>query len=182
MVELVDISSGGIRQTYDFTAGMRDHMTSQPPPSNMQQNSPLIAPPSNPEKNTLSEVEMNLSTPIEEVLDTPLGMMNPQVGLQQPSMVDARSVQEHPARPVEAVARKPAGNANPLNLNDDQLLALLAGVAAVAAFSKTVQGKLSEFMPTAFGMDGHLSTTGLALTAFIAAVIFYVLKNFVVKK
>ena len=180
MVELVDISSGGIRQSYDLSASMRDHMTIQPPPSNMQQNSPLIAPPSNPEKNTLSEVEMNLSTPIEEVLDTPMGMMNPQVGLQQPNMIDARSVQEHPARPAEAVAA--TQSKNPLNLNDDQLLSLLAGVAAVAAFSKTVQGKLSEFMPTAFGMDGHLSTTGLALTAFIAAVIFYVLKNFVVKK
>ena len=178
MVELVDIS-----QSYDLTAGMRDHMSVQPPPSNMSQNSPLIAPPSNPEKNTLSEVEMNLSTPIEEVLDTPLGMMNPQVGMQQPNMVDARSVQEHPVRPVEAIPRKTEQSKNnPLNLNDDQLLSLLAGAAAVAAFSKPVQSKVSEFMPTAFGMDGHLSTTGLALTAFIAAVVFYILKNFVVKR
>ncbi len=182
MVELVDISSGPTRQGNDLTVGMRDYMTVQPPPSNMQQNSPLIAPPSNPEKNTLSEVEMNLSTPIEEVLDTPMGLVNPQVGLQQPDMIDARSVQSHPARPVEAVARKAGGSSNPLNLNDDQLLSLLAGVASVAAFSKPVQSKISELMPTAFGMDGQLSTTGLALTAFIAAVIFYLLKNFVVKK
>lgn len=171
MVELVDI-----------TGGMRDHMTVQPPPSVMQQSGPpLIAPPSNPEKNTLSEVEMNLSTPIEEVLDTPLGMMNPQVGLQQPKMMDARSVQEHPARPVEAIPRQTESK-NPLNLNDDQLLAALSGVAAVAAFSKPVQAKIAELMPTAFGLDGHLSTTGLALTAFIAAVVFYILKNFVVKR
>jgi hypothetical protein len=182
MVELVDISNTGIRQSYDLTAGMRDHMTVQPPPSTIPQNSPLVAPPSNPEKNTLSEVEMNLSTPIEEVLDTPMGMMNPQVGLQQPNMVDARSVQEHPARPVEAIPRKTEPSKNPLNLNDDQLLALLAGVAAVSAYSKPVQSKLGELMPTAFGMDGHLSTTGLALTAFIAAVVFYILKNFVVKR
>lgn len=182
MVELVDISNTGNRQSFDLTAGMRDHMTVQPPPSTMQQTAPMIAPPSNPEKNTLSEVEMNLSTPIEEVLDTPLGMMNPQVGLQQPNMVDARSVQEHPARPVEAVARQAESSKNPLNLNDDQLLAVLAGVAAIAAYSKPVQAKIAELMPTAFGMDGHLSTTGLALTAFIAAVVFYILKNFVVKK
>jgi hypothetical protein len=178
MVELVDISP----KSFDLTAGMRDHMTVQPPPSAMQQTAPMIAPPSNPEKNTLSEVEMNLSTPIEEVLDTPLGMMNPQVGLQQPNMIDARSVQEHPVRPVEAVPRQTEPSKNPLNLNDDQLMALLAGVAAVAAYSKPVQAKIGELMPTAFGMDGHLSTTGLALTAFIAAVVFYILKNFVVKK
>lgn len=180
MVELVDISNSGVRQSFDLTSGMRDHLAVQPPPSTMQQNSPLMVPPSNPEKNTLSELEntmASLSTPIEEVLDTPLGLMQPQVGLQQPEMIDARTVQTHPARPAA-----PAASANPLNLNDDQLQAALAGVAAVAAFSKVVQSKLGEMMPTAFEMDGHLSTTGMALTAFIAAIIFYVLKNFVVKR
>ena len=181
MVELVDISSGGVRQSYDLTTGMRDHMAVQPPPSSMQQNSPLMVPPSNPEKNTLSELEntmASLSTPIEEVLDTPMGLMQPQVGLQQPEMIDARTVQTHPARPAAAASSA----SNPLNLNDDQLQAAIAGVAAVAAFSKMVQSKLGELMPTAFEMDGHLSTTGMALTAFIAAVIFYLLKNFVVKR
>ena len=179
MVELVDISGGGVRQSYDFTTGMRDHMAVQPPPSVMQQNSPLMVPPSNPEKNTLSEVEMNLSTPIEEVLDTPLGMMNPQVGLQEPNMIDARAVQENPVRPAKAIPRQ---TENPMNLNDDQFLALLSGVAAIIAFSKQVQSKVGDLMPSAFGVDGQLSTTGLALTAFIAAVVFYILKNFVVKR
>lgn len=181
MVELVDISGGGVRQSYDLTTGMRDHMAVQPPPSAMQQNSPLMVPPSNPEKNTLSELEntmASLSTPIEEVLDTPMGLMQPQVGLQQPEMIDARTVQTHPARPAAAAS----SGSNPLNLNDDQLQAAIAGVAAVAAFSKIVQSKLGELMPTAFEMDGCLSTTGMALTAFIAAVIFYLLKNFVVKR
>ena len=147
----------------------------------MQQNSPLMVPPSNPEKNTLSELEntmASLSTPIEEVLDTPMGLMQPQVGMQQPEMIDSRTVQTHPARP----AAQASSASNPLNLNDDQLQAAIAGVAAVAAFSKIVQSKLGEVMPTAFEMDGHLSTTGMALTAFIAAVIFYLLKNFVVKR
>lgn len=181
MVELVDISGGGVRQSYDLTTGMRDHMAVQPPPSVMQQNSPLMVPPSNPEKNTLSELEntmASLSTPIEEVLDTPMGLMQPQVGMQQPEMIDSRTVQTHPARP----AAQASSASNPLNLNDDQLQAAIAGVAAVAAFSKIVQSKLGEVMPTAFEMDGHLSTTGMALTAFIAAVIFYLLKNFVVKR
>lgn len=181
MVELVDISGGGVRQSYDFTTGMRDHMAVQPPPSVMQQNSPLMVPPSNPEKNTLSELEntmASLSTPIEEVLDTPMGLMQPQVGMQQPEMIDSRSVQTHPARPASPTS----SGANPLNLNDDQLQAAIAGVAAVAAFSKIVQSKIGELMPTAFEIDGHLSTTGMALTAFIAAVIFYLLKNFVVKR
>jgi len=182
MVELVDISSGGARQSYDLTTGMRDHMAVQPPPSVMQQNSPLMVPPSNPEKNTLSELEntmASLSTPIEEVLDTPMGLMQPQVGMQQPDMIDSRSVQTHPARPSAAAS---SSASNPLNLNDDQLQAAIAGLAAVAAFSKIVQSKIGELMPTAFEMDGHLSTTGMALTAFIAAVIFYLLKNFIVKR
>lgn len=178
-VDMVDISKDPSRQSFDLSAGIRDHMTVQPPPSALQQTGPLIAPSSNPEKNTLSEVEMNLSTPIEEVLDTPLGMMNPQVGLQEPNMIDARAVQEHPVRPVKAIPRQ---TENPMNLNDDQLLALLSGVAAVIAFSKQVQSKVGELMPSAFGIDGQLSTTGLALTAFIAAVVFYILKNFVVKR
>ena len=114
MVELVDISNGGVRQSYDFTSGMRDHMAVQPPPSTMQQNSPLMVPPSNPEKNTLSELEntmASLSTPIEEVLDTPMGLMQPQVGMQQPDMIDSRTVQTHPARPAAATppARPPGG-------------------------------------------------------------------------
>jgi hypothetical protein len=140
-----------------------------------------MVPPSNPEKNTLSELEntmASLSTPIEEVLDTPMGLMQPQVGMQQPEMIDSRTVQTHPARP----AAQASSASNPLNLNDDQLQAAIAGVAAVAAFSKIFQSKLGEVMPTAFEMDGHLSTTGMALTAFIAAVIFYLLKNFVVKR
>jgi hypothetical protein len=140
-----------------------------------------MVPPSNPEKNTLSELEntmASLSTPIEEVLDTPMGLMQPQVGMQQPEMIDSRTVQTHPARP----AAQASSASNPLNLNDDQLQAAIAGVAAVAAFSKIVQSKLGEVMPTAFEMDGHLSTTGMALTAFITAVIFYLLKNFVVKR
>jgi hypothetical protein len=120
----------------------------------------------------------SLSTPIEEVLDTPMGLMQPQVGMQQPEMIDARTVQAHPARPAAAAS----SGSNPLNLNDDQLQAAIAGVAAVAAFSKIVQSKIGELMPTAFEMDGHLSTTGMALTAFIAALIFYLLKNFVVKR
>ena len=181
MVELVDISGGGVRQSYDLSSGMRDHMAVQPPPSVMQQNSPLMVPPSNPEKNTLSELEntmASLSTPIEEVLDTPMGLMQPQVGMQQPEMIDGRTVQTHPARPASPTST----GGNPLNLNDDQLQAAIAGVAAVAAFSKIVQSKIGELMPTAFEIDGHLSTTGMALTAFIAAVIFYLLKNFVVKR
>lgn len=180
MVELVDISNDGIRQSYDLQGGMREHMTLQPTGSMMPQNSPLIAPPSNPEKNTLSEVEMNLSTPIEEVLDTPMGLMHPQVGIQQPEMIDARTVQSQATNPVQ-LAKKSA-SPNPFNLNDDQMLSLIAGAAAVVAFSKPVQAKVSEFIPTAFGMDGQLSTTGLALTALIAAIAFYILKNFALKR
>jgi hypothetical protein len=162
MVELVDI---------------RDHIAVAPP-SNSNPAPPFPTPP-NQEKNNLSEVEMNLSTPIEEVMDTPMGLMQPQSGIHQPQMIDGRVVSEHPAGPSTSApaVQAPTRKTYPFNLNEDQVQALIAGLAGVAAFSKPVQEKLMSTLPQVISPEGGLSTIGLVITALIAAIIFYLIKR-----
>jgi hypothetical protein len=50
----------------------------------------------------------------------------------------------------------------------------VAGIAAVVAFSKPVQDKLSTVVPNFMGDSGALSLTGMVVTALIAAIVFYV--------
>jgi hypothetical protein len=69
---------------------------------------------------------------------------------------------------------------NPFGLQDEQYQALLAGVAAVVAFSKPVQGKLGEMVPKFHGPSGDVSLTGLAVTALVAAIVFYLAKKYLV--
>ena len=64
---------------------------------------------------------------------------------------------------------------NPFGLNDEQFHAAVAGIAAVAAFSKPVQNKLSDMIPQFTLSTGDLSMTGMAVTALIAAIAFFVL-------
>ena len=59
--------------------------------------------------------------------------------------------------------------------------ALLAGVAAVIAFCKPVQEKLSGMIPQMLGAGGETSNVGLLITALVAAIIFYFGRRFVVK-
>ena len=67
---------------------------------------------------------------------------------------------------------------NPFGLTDEQLSASIAGIAAVAAFSKPVQSKLANLIPKFMSDSGNLSATGMLATAFIAAVIFFILHKF----
>ena len=67
---------------------------------------------------------------------------------------------------------------NPFGLNDEQFNAAVAGVAAVAAFSKPIQSKLEEMIPQFTKPGGDLSMTGVAVTALIAALAFFILMKF----
>jgi hypothetical protein len=73
----------------------------------------------------------------------------------------------------------PSSSKNPFGLTDEQLNAALAGIAAVAAFSKPVQNKLADLIPKFMSDAGDLSATGMLATAFIAAVIFFIVHKFV---
>ena len=71
---------------------------------------------------------------------------------------------------------------NFMNLTDDQLIALVAGVAASIAISKTVQDKLVTSVPNFLDNAGSRSMIGLAATGAVAAVIFYIAKSYVISR
>jgi len=118
----------------------------------------------------------DFSTSIEELMQNevqgPPTMMGPSAAVQRRSS------------PEETQERKKKGAAggNPFGLTDEQFQAALAGVASIIAFSKPVQSRLRTMVPKFVGESGDVSLTGLAVTAFIAALIFYIIKKYVVDR
>ena len=124
-----------------------------------------------PEKN-LDESQMaEFSSSIEDVMPGPGQMMQDEV---QGSPYE----QAPPQKAKASSGSKGTSSKNPLGLTDEQYYAALAGVAAVIAFSKPVQGKLSTMVPKFLGDSGDLSVTGMAVSALIAAIIFYFARQF----
>jgi hypothetical protein len=126
------------------------------------------------------QIEMDFSTPIADVVPSADFDMGPSMGGGGPyknpqnNRVAALSLDNASAGPVSSSSSK-----NPFGLTDDQLNAALAGIAAVAAFSKPVQNKLADLIPKFMSDAGDLSATGMLATAFIAAVIFFIVHKFV---
>jgi len=123
------------------------------------------------------QIEMDFSTPISDIVPSADFDMGPSMGgpykNPQNNRVAALSLDNASAGPVSSSSSK-----NPFGLTDDQLNAALAGVAAVAAFSKPVQNKLADLIPKFMSDSGNLSATGMIATAFIAAVIFFIVHKF----
>jgi hypothetical protein len=118
-----------------------------------------------PEKN-LDESQMaEFSSSIDDVMPGPGQMMQDEV---QGSPYEQAVPQKQ-----KKAAGGGSSSKNPFGLTDEQYYAALAGVAAVIAFSKPVQGKLSTMVPKFLGDSGDLSMTGMAVSALIAAIIFY---------
>ena len=130
----------------------------------------LIREEQQPEKN-LDESQMaEFSSSIEEVMPGPGQMMQDEV---QGSPYEQAPPQK------QAKSKGSSGSSkNPFGLTDEQWYAALAGVAAVIAYSKPVQGKLSTMVPKFLGENGEMSMTGMAVTALIAAVVFYFARQF----
>jgi hypothetical protein len=125
------------------------------------------------------QIEMDFSTPIADVVPSADFDMGPSMGggpykNPQNNRVAALSLDNASAGPVSSSSSK-----NPFGLTDDQLNAAMAGIAAVGAFSKPVQNKLADLIPKFMSDAGDLSATGMLATAFIAAVIFFILHKFV---
>jgi len=126
------------------------------------------------------QIEMDFSTPISDVVpsaDFDMGM-GPSMGggpykNPQNNRVVALSLDNASAGPVSSSSSK-----NPFGLTDDQLNAAIAGIAAVGAFSKPIQNKLADLIPKFMSDAGDLSATGMLATAFIAAVIFFIIHKF----
>jgi hypothetical protein len=126
-----------------------------------------VSPP--PEKNLEESQMAEFSSAIDDVMPGPGQMIQDKV--QGSAFID----QMPPSSKKESKESK--GTKNPFGLTDDQYFAALAGVAAIVAFSKPVQGKLSSVVPK-FMEEGSLSLTGMAVTALIAALVFYFARKF----
>lgn len=127
---------------------------------------PPVPEPRLSEKNNDRNVDMEFSTAIQDVMGTadfePEEMTMP---------VDERLVQrvrKESYRPEKEIPESVAtASKNPFGLTDDQLQAAIAGVAAVIAFSKPVQDKISEVLPQVIGQGMMSQAFMLALTAVI---------------
>jgi Family of unknown function (DUF5792) len=133
-----------------------------------------------PEKNVDESQMADFSTPIEEVMAGPGQMLqNEMMGSpyaqpqRAPSASRKRAADEDEPR---------SSSKNPLGLTDEQFQALVAGAAAVVAFSKPVQTRLRTMVPKFVGESGDVSLTGLIVSALVAAIIFYFAKKFIVDK
>jgi len=124
-----------------------------------------------PEKNVDESQMADFSTPIEEV------MQNEIMGSQ---MAPSAAVQRRHEEPQER--KKAAATGNPFGLTDDQFQAALAGAASVVAFSGPVQSRLRTMVPKFVGESGEVSLTGLAVTALVAAIVFYIIKKYVIER
>jgi hypothetical protein len=70
---------------------------------------------------------------------------------------------------------------NPLNLTDEQLTALVVAACTAAAISKPIQDRLATSVPKFLNEQGSRSMVGLASTGVVAAIIFYFVKDYIVK-
>jgi hypothetical protein len=148
----------------------------EPPPQNESTSNKRTVPTgllrdTEPEKN-LDESQMaEFSSSIEEVMPGPGQMMQDEV---QGSPYE----QAPPQKQSKSSKGSSGSSKNPFGLTDEQWYAALAGVAAVIAYSKPVQGKLSTMVPKFLGENGEMSMTGMAVTALIAAIVFYFARQF----
>ena len=114
----------------------------------------------------------DFSTPIEEVMQNEIMMGGPSAA----TMAQPRR-QYDEQQPQEGKKKKSSGGA-PFGLTDEQFQAALAGVASIVAFSKPVQSRLRTMVPKFVGESGDVSLTGLAVTALVAALVFYIIKKY----
>ena len=164
----LDRQQNGPTQT-SVPAGLSDKKTG--PPTGL-----LRSPLNEPEKDIVESHTMaDFATPIEEIMPGPGQMM-------QDEMMGSPYQQAPPSQGKQGSdeAPKSRSSKNPFGLKDEQYQALLAGVAAVVAFSKPVQGKLGDMVPKFHGPSGEVSLTGLAVTALVAALVFYLAKKYLV--
>ena len=133
---------------------------------------------SQPEKNVSENKQTMDSTPINDLMmEPPMMMEEPRMQGMMPQMT-APQPQGAYAAPQQQVAPE---SKNPLNLTDDQMIALIAGAAAALAVSKPVQDKLVTSVPKFLNEQGSRSMVGLASTGLVAAIVFYFVKDYVVK-
>lgn len=135
-----------------------------------------------PEKNSDPILEMDFSTPISDVM--PSAAFDPMPDTSGGGG-GAATYNSPTTQRVTGVAAGMIGapssskeQAYPLGLTFEQFSAALAGLSSLAAFSSPVQEKLAEMIPKFMGDAGQLTTTGMAITAMLVAVIFFFAMRF----
>ena len=170
-METMDFSSSSLTYT-----PMVDGVPQNKPDSNTKIPEGLIMPPAPPvEENKVEESKemADFSTPIEELVTPGPGQ------LMQDEVMGPPMQAKRVARNEGGVSRK---SNNPLGLTDEQYTAVIAGLCGMAAFSKPVQEKLIDMIPSMLkeGTD-DLSTTGMAIMAIVVAALFYFAKRALVQ-
>jgi hypothetical protein len=128
-----------------------------------------------PEKKIDESQMADFSTSIDELMQNEVSGSPYGGAPQQPQAVSASRMNP----PAE---KKKGSSGNPFGLTDEQFQAALAGVASVVAFSKPVQSRLRTMVPKFVGESGDVSLTGLAVTAFVAALVFYIIKKYLIDR
>jgi hypothetical protein len=129
-----------------------------------------------PEKNVRQGKETMDSTPINDIMmENPMMTDEPRMQGMMPQMTAPQpqgAYQQAPPQPEKK---------NPFNLTDEQLTALVVAVCTGAAISKPVQDRLATSIPKFLNEQGGRSLVGIATTGAIAAILFYFVKDYVVK-
>jgi hypothetical protein len=118
------------------------------------------------------------SSPIEEVMAGPGQMIQDEV-MGGPSRVPIG--QKSSYRSEDQSEPKKTKTNNPFGLTDDQFQAAIAGAVAVVAFSKPVQTRLISMVPNFLNENSELTMTGMAVSALVAAIIFFLVKQYMLK-
>jgi len=140
----------------------------QPPPP---------APPMSSEKNIPKQQITMDSTPIADIMQDMPDAQDPRAQFMMPPQVP---MVQQAAMPVQK-SKSAGASKHPFGMTDEQYSALIAGVAAVIAFSQPIQNKLSTTIPQFLTEAGTRSTTGLMATGLIAAIVFYLAQRFLNK-
>ena len=132
-----------------------------------------------PEKNVRENKETTMdSTPINDIMmEPPMMTDEPRMQGMMPQMTAPQPQGAYPTPQAPPQLEKK----NPLNLTDEQLTALFVAACTAIAVSKPVQDRLATSIPKFLNEQGGRSMVGLAATGVVAAVVFYVAKDYIVK-
>jgi hypothetical protein len=145
----------------------------------------LSPPPKEPEKNIItdnSKVPKMDSTPINDIMMEQQPEMSP---MMQPQMgaMPAQMPMMAPQQPVAAPqppAAVPMKSKNIMNLTDEQMDAVVAALAAIAAFSAPAQERLGSFVPN-FSDESGRSMTGMLVSGLLVAILYFFARRYVIK-
>lgn len=131
-----------------------------------------------PEKNMRQSKETTMdSTPINDIMmEPPMMTDEPKMQGMMPQMTAPQPQGAYAAPQAPQPEKK-----NPLNLTDEQLTALVVAACTAVAVSKPVQDRLATSIPKFLNEQGGRSMVGLAATGAVAAIVFYIAKDYIVK-